>query len=132
MQQGEGGRSTDSRTPLASRSLAPRIARLQEQGYEFHLTYIWLPSVDVAIARVAKRVRQGGHDIPEAVIRRRYRAGLHHFFTIYRPMAHTWRVFNNARLGAPRLVASGGRAERTRIYLIEIWDQIRNGGGHGV
>lgn len=50
-------------TTLASRSLAPRIKTLQSTGYQFHLVFLWLPSDELAIERVAERVRGGGHDI---------------------------------------------------------------------
>ena len=45
-------------------------------GYQFHLVFLWLPHPDMAVARVAARVREGGHDVPEETIRRRYEAGL--------------------------------------------------------
>lgn len=57
---------------LASRTLLPRIQAMQRSGYVFHLTFFWLPSPDMAIERVAKRVAAGGHSIPEEVIRRGY------------------------------------------------------------
>ena len=49
--------------------------RLVASGYEFHLIYFWLSSPDLAVARVADRVRKGGHDVPEETIRQRYHAG---------------------------------------------------------
>jgi predicted ABC-type ATPase len=70
-------------TTLASRSFAPWIAGLKsEGGYKFRLVFLWLPSPEAAVARVAERVRAGGHDVPEATIRRRYAAGLKNFFTL--------------------------------------------------
>ena len=58
-------------TTLASRSLAPRIRRLQAARYQFQLLFFWLDSPELNIQRVAERVRSGGHHIPEDVIRRR-------------------------------------------------------------
>ncbi len=92
-------------TTLASRSLAPRIARLQKSGYRFSLTYMWVPSPDLSVQRVAERVRRGGHHIPEDVIRRRYAAGLRNIFQIYVPLADRWRLYNNSELGHPVIVA---------------------------
>ena len=60
-------------TTLASRSFAPRIRRLLQSAYECHLVFLWLPSADLAVARVADRVRLGGHAVPEQTVRRRYR-----------------------------------------------------------
>ena len=49
-----------------------------------------------AIARVAQRVLQGGHDIPEATIRRRFAAGLHNFEHLYAPLVDAWALYDNA------------------------------------
>lgn len=96
---------------LASRSFAPWIDDLRGQGYEFALLFLWLPSADHAVARVAERVRSGGHDVPEEVVRRRYFAGLRNFFELYQPLTKVWRFYDNS-LSEPRLIASGrGRIE---------------------
>lgn len=97
-------------TTLASRTLAPRVARLRSASYRFRLIFLWLPSVDLAIERVAARVRRGGHTIPEATIRRRYAAGLHNFHSLYRPLADTWHLYGNLHLDKPELIAEGGSA----------------------
>ena len=62
-------------TTLASRTFAPWLADLKSIGYQVHLVFLWLPSDEMAVARVAERVRMGGHDVPEDTIRRRYRRG---------------------------------------------------------
>jgi len=115
-------------TTLSSRSLAPRIVRMREAGYQFQRVFVWLESVDLAIERVAERVRQGGHDIPEAVIRRRYLAGARNLFSLYIPITDTWRVFDNTRLADMSLVATGGKRERTLIYNPVIWQNIVQAG----
>jgi predicted ABC-type ATPase len=63
-------------TTLAGRSLAPWLKRLIKDGYRFHLVFLWLPSADLAVQRVASRVRLGDHDVPEDTIRRRYDRGI--------------------------------------------------------
>jgi predicted ABC-type ATPase len=83
-------------TTLASRSFAPRIRRLRRSGYECHLVFLWLPAADLAVARVADRVRLGGHDVPEETIRRRYRSGLRNFFHLYQALTTTWRMYDNS------------------------------------
>ena len=55
-------------TTLATRSFAKRIAQMREQGYKFHLVFVWLPDVEQAITRVEQQVKLGGHGIPEEVI----------------------------------------------------------------
>ena len=110
---------------LASRGLAPWISRLKQDGYVFHLAYLWLPKPEMAIARVAERVRAGGHHIPESTIRRRYDSGLRNFFGLYRPIANFWRFYNNAAISGPRLVATGKGVFDLEIRDVELWKRIR-------
>lgn len=63
------GRDFAFETTLASMSFAPWLRTLQLRGYAFHLVYLWLPTVELAIARVAERVRRGGHAIAEDTVR---------------------------------------------------------------
>ena len=63
-------------TTLASRSFAPWLADLKDAGYAVDLMFLWLPSADFAIQRVADRVRRGGHTVAPETIRRKYRSGL--------------------------------------------------------
>ncbi len=95
---GAGRRDFGFETTLASRSLVPRIRRLARAGYECHLVFLWLPNADLAVARVADRVRLGGHAVPEQTIRRRYRSGLRNFFALYRPLTTTWRMYDNSTM----------------------------------
>ncbi len=114
------GRDIAVETTLASRTLAPRIERLQREGYRFYLFFFWLPSPEIAVQRVAQRVLSGGHHIPEPIIRRRYEAGLHNFFSLYRPLANTWRMYDNTHAGNPQVIAKG----TLRVQQAAIWDQI--------
>jgi predicted ABC-type ATPase len=108
-------------TTLASRAFAPRVVRLRRAGYQFILHFMWLPAPEMSIARVAERVRKGGHDIPEEVIRRRYEAGLTNFFQLYEPLADVWRFYDNSRMGLPpKIMASGVIRKRTATQWFEI------------
>jgi predicted ABC-type ATPase len=111
-------------TTLASRSLAPWLRDLLASGYRVHLVFLWLPSIDLAVARVADRVRMGGHNIPETTIRRRYLAGLKNFWTLYRPIATSWRVYNNSEPQGMRLLASGLASGPSRVYDAVGWKQF--------
>ena len=73
------GESFAFETTLSGLVYAHRIPRWREQGYRVKLFFLRLPSPEMAIARVARRVLQGGHDVPETVIRRRFEAGLRNF-----------------------------------------------------
>ena len=112
-------------TTLASRSLAPRIRRLQEAGYEFQLLFFWLASPELNIQRVAERVQRGGHHIPEDVIRRRYVAGLKNFFNLYKPLANDWRTYNNSESGKTLLVAEQRLGQPEVVHRLETWQQMK-------
>ena len=106
---------------LASQALARRLARLKTRGYTVHIVFLWLPTADLAIARVAERVRAGGHDVPSEAVRRRFQRGLRSFFSVYRPAADTWRLYDGSSIRGPRLVASGGIMTETRVRDWETW-----------
>jgi predicted ABC-type ATPase len=111
-------------TTLASRSFAPWLDELIRRGYRFHLSFLWLESADLAIARVRSRVRMGGHDVPEETIRRRWRTGLQNFFRLYRPLTSTWRFYDNSFEDGLRLIALGQGSAPTRVHLKGQWTRI--------
>lgn len=111
-------------TTLATRALVPRIARLREAGYRVQLLFLWLPDADLAVERVAERVRRGGHSVPEEVIRRRYKAGLQNFVRLYRTRVDTWGVYINAQLEKPILIAEGAADGRGGVVLPALWEEI--------
>jgi predicted ABC-type ATPase len=69
---------------------------LKKMGYQIHLFFLWLSSVKLALERIATRVKHGGHDIPEAVMRRRFDKSLFNFFQFYKPLADSWAIFDNS------------------------------------
>lgn len=110
---------------LSSRSLAPWIARLKADTYVFHLIYLWLSSADLAVQRVAERVRQGGHDVPEPTVRRRYSRSLSNFFNIYRPIADSWLMLDNSSIDAPKSIAWRNVDGPIQIVKSGPWDLLR-------
>jgi predicted ABC-type ATPase len=94
-------------TTLAGLGYVHRIEAWRRQGYQVKLIFLRLHSAESAVARVRLRVSQGGHDIPEAVIRRRFAAGLRNFARLYRPRVDRWQLIGNGGL-QPVLVAEGG------------------------
>jgi predicted ABC-type ATPase len=117
-------------TTLASRSLVRRIGHLHMAGYQFHLIFFWLKSKELAAARVAERVRQGGHNIPEEIIQRRYTAGQRNLISLYLPLADTWRVYDNSDFAGPLLVATGRRGGVATVYDPETWRRIEEVSKH--
>ena len=82
-------------TTLAGLTYIGRIRKWQELGYHVSMFFLLLPTPEVAIARVSERVKQGGHDIPVAVIRRRFDAGIRNFETTYKHRVDSWAKFDN-------------------------------------
>ena len=117
------GESFAFETTLAGRVYASRIRKWKGQGYRFLLGFFWLPNVELALERVAKRVQSGGHGIPEQVVRVRYERGLENFFQLYRPLADTWAVYDNSG-NAPRLIAVGDAGEPYRVVEITSWEKF--------
>ncbi|OAI12823.1 Zeta toxin family protein [Methylomonas lenta] len=83
-------------TTLSGLGYARAISEWQNLGYHIKLIFLQLPDVETAIFRVAERVKQGGHNIPEVVIRRRFESGLKNFEHTYKPLVDVWLHFNNA------------------------------------
>jgi predicted ABC-type ATPase len=110
-------------TTLATRSFAPWLRKLQSRGFEVVVLYLWLPDADLAVRRVAHRVRCGGHDVPPAIIRRRYERGLRNFLDLYVPLADAWRLYDNAD-AVPRLIAHGGGSRSPEIRDPALWSHI--------
>ena len=82
-------------TTLAGVAYLRHIEDWRGRGYHVRLLYLGLASVDTAIARVTERVRQGGHNIPEEVIRRRFASGRRNFDRYYRAAVDAWVLYDN-------------------------------------
>jgi predicted ABC-type ATPase len=106
----KGRRDFGFETTLSGRSYARLLRQMREDGYRVNLFFLWLPCADMAVARVANRVRQGGHNVPEHDIRRRYVAGQRNLFGLYRPLVSAWWLYDASHL-PPTLVA--GEADGT-------------------
>jgi predicted ABC-type ATPase len=82
-------------TTLAAQGYIKKIPVWQQAGFSVKLIFLWLPNVELAVERVSLRVSQGGHAIPEHIIRRRYDSGLRNL-ELYKSLVDHWQVFNNA------------------------------------
>lgn len=100
------GESFAFETTLSGRGYAGLIPGWREKGYIVKLFFLRLASPELAIARVRQRVREGGHNIPEPVIRRRFAAGLSNFEMLYKPAVDEWALYDNSG-GEPVLIEEG-------------------------
>ncbi|MCH5227741.1 MAG: zeta toxin family protein [Muribaculaceae bacterium] len=82
-------------TTLATRSYLKFIEKAKDLGYKVVLLFFWLESPDFAKERVTNRVKEGGHNIPEEVIERRYWLGLKNLFEIFMLKVDSWSLYDN-------------------------------------
>ncbi|WP_420447683.1 AAA family ATPase [Candidatus Palauibacter sp.] len=101
-------------TTLSGRAYVRRLMRWREQGYRIGMIYLRLPSAQHVVRRVAQRVSEGGHDIPEPVARRRFERSWRHFVDLYRPVADEWQVYDTSNRH-PTLIAQSDRADMLPI-----------------
>lgn len=120
------GRSFAFETTLASRSFAPWIGVRHAQGYQVYLLFLSLPAVSLALARVAARVRAGGHNVAEPVVRRRFRAGVRNFFAMYRNLVDAWQLYDNSAVRAPRLLAARAAGASEEILDLAAWRHLED------
>lgn len=110
-------------TTLATRSYASLIKRAHDLGYQVVLLFFWLSSPQMAIQRVAKRVSEGGHNIPKDTITRRYWLGLRNFFQIFMPIVDLWVFYENID-DTIKIASSEGIADKDKFSKIKQSCQI--------
>lgn len=91
-------------TTLSGRTYVERIKRWRKSGYRIELIFLQLDQVELAIKRVSIRVKQGGHDVPEADIRRRFLRGRLNFERLYGDLVKHWALYDNTDR-IPHLIA---------------------------
>jgi predicted ABC-type ATPase len=111
-------------TTLSTKSYKYRLLKAKQNGYTVKLLFFWLPSIEMAINRVAIRVLEGGHNIPTEIIARRYSRGIENLFKIYIPLCDDWAVFDNSN-NTPELIAEGINSEAIVINK-ESWNLLKS------
>ncbi len=87
--------------------------------------FLWLPSSALAVKRVAKRVEQGGHHIPEDTIRRRYYAGIKNLITHYLPLVDRALILDNSVAGSTKIIAKKHTKDDLKVEELIIWKEIQ-------
>jgi predicted ABC-type ATPase len=90
------GESFAFETTLSGRSYMSLFRQLKTRGYQIHIFFLWLDSVDLALSRIRERVSRGGHDVPEPVVRRRFNRSSRNFLLQYRELVDSWVLFDNS------------------------------------
>jgi len=91
-------------TTLSGRGHLNLVRRLKDQGYRIHFFFLWVSGVDLALSRIRDRVSEGGHNVPEVDVRRRFERSLRNFLVHYRPLADSWALFDNSK-NIPSVIA---------------------------
>jgi predicted ABC-type ATPase len=110
-------------TTLSGRAYLRLLKNAKKRGFRLRLFFLWLPDENLAVKRVADRVRQGGHNVPELDIRRRYGRGLINFWTLYRPLIQDWVFFDNSQQ-IPRVILYG---QETGYNVVDLaaWEGLK-------
>ena len=111
-------------TTLSSRTFAPFLKLLKQQGYSVAIYYFSLANPQLAMRRVKLRVAMGGHDVPNHVVKRRFSRSMHNFFTLYAPLADEWTMFDNSVPPQARQVAAYA-AGRMVITENTLWHKLQ-------
>lgn len=119
----ESGESFAFETTLSTRSYVHLIDSAKKLDYQVTCLYFWLDSQELAISRVETRVKEGGHHIPEDVIRRRYSSGLKNFFNLFLEKVDNWLFVNNSGDNY-EVIAEGALNEET-ITNVEQWEELK-------
>jgi predicted ABC-type ATPase len=116
-------RSFGLESTLSGRSYFRLLRTCKKNGWRITLLFLWLPSPESAIKRVARRVREGGHGIPSATVRRRYYAGLRNLLNLYLPLADEAEIYDNSS----RLIRIGERVEGGVLRVIDAkrWAKLK-------
>ena len=110
-------------TTLATKSYVNLVRRAQAKGYTVRLLFFWLNSPELALLRIAERVAQGGHNIPEAIARRRYEAGINNLFHLFMGEVDNWVIYDNSEYPAVQ-IATGGKDEATSVMVESTYQTI--------
>ncbi|NOZ45812.1 MAG: zeta toxin [Chlorobi bacterium] len=110
-------------TTLATRSYVNTVKKAQEKGYFVTILYFWLNSPELAIERVKIRVQEGGHNIPEKTIRRRYDLGIKNMFNLYIPIADYWMFIDNSK--TPFEILAEGIRKKEDVKNEIIWNNLK-------
>jgi len=112
-------------TTLATKTYKSKILNAQKKGYNVTLLFFWLQNVDLAIERVRIRVLEGGHNIENEIIKRRYINGIKNLFNIYIPIVNEILIFDNSE-AKHQLIAE--KLNQTEINILDSikFNQIKN------
>ncbi len=108
-------------TTLSTKTYKHKLLQAKANGFKVKLLFFWLPTIEMAINRVAIRVSEGGHNIPSDVIARRYKRGIENLFKIYLPFCDSWMIYDNESV--PEII-EGLLNQENEIFDSKRWSQL--------
>lgn len=121
----EQGNDFAIETTLSAITYKQTIKTAQEKGYYVTIIFFWLSSIELAKERVRLRVKEGGHNIPDNVIERRYIKGLYNFFHVFLSICDNVMLFDNSA-ESPKLIMTKSKNKPEEIIDVPIYDQIKS------
>lgn len=112
-------------TTLSAKGYRNKIIKAKKQGYTVTLLFFWLNNVELAKERVKIRVQEGGHNIPEKVIERRYSKGIKNLFDIYLELVDGTLIFDNS-YGKHELIAQKIERDDISIFDEQKYNRLKN------
>lgn len=119
------GESFSIETTLATRSYINLVRDAHKRGYLVNVIYFWLNTPELAVDRVAERVRKGGHNIPHDVILRRYSKGLYNLFNLFMNEVDLWTIYDNSDYTRER-IAFGGNKVKLVVNNINKFNEVKS------
>jgi len=91
-------------TTFSGKTYVKLLQGMKKRGYLVHIFFLWITNVELALERIKLRVRNGGHHIPESIVRRRFHRSLRNFLHFYKPLMDSWTIFDNSG-DVPKMIA---------------------------
>lgn len=119
----EAGENFAFETTLSTKSHVILLEKAKLIGYQTTLLFFWLDSPELAVSRVRIRVKEGGHNVPENVVRRRYESGLTNFFKLFLPIVDNWMFINNS--DRPHQIIAEGSSVTVKVTDSKLWEFLK-------
>lgn len=116
-------------TTLSGRTYLSLLKRLKNKGYRIHIFFLWIPNSGLAVERIKGRVKKGGHDVPAADVRRRFRRSIDNFFKVYELLLDTWMLYDNS--GAEPVLVAEKIGDQLSVKDEDLYTKISKENGNG-
>ncbi|OGR86501.1 MAG: hypothetical protein A3A86_03950 [Elusimicrobia bacterium RIFCSPLOWO2_01_FULL_60_11] len=120
----KSGKDFAFETTLSGKTYVPLLKKMKGMGYFISMFYLWIPNSALALQRIKGRVLEGGHDVPDAIVRRRFKKTLWNLFHVYDQLLDQLMIFDNSSEEPRALFEQAGH--RNQIFDQELYSRILN------